>query len=300
MQLEQLTAFDRVAREGSFSRAALALGLGQPAVSSRILALEEAIGGALFVRGRAIRLTALGESFLPYARRTLEVLREGVETSRLAQVGERGTVRLGALGSLTGGLVGPALAEFVRKQPFVACTIKSAEHEFLLQYLLDGIVDVALTLWPCTSAVELNAIFVFREPVVLVAHPDHPLARRRQVTRDDVARLSRPFMLLRWWQTHHKEILQLAERADASVEIAMEAGRHLALNGVGAGFFVRTYVADELQRGALSEIRIAGAAPLHRDIALVRRRHAGALSPALAGFIELLRRRTLTPAGKRR
>jgi DNA-binding transcriptional LysR family regulator len=68
MQLEQLVAFDRVAREGSFSRAALALGLGQPAVSSRILALEDAVGGALFLRGRAIRLTALGESFLPYAR----------------------------------------------------------------------------------------------------------------------------------------------------------------------------------------------------------------------------------------
>jgi DNA-binding transcriptional LysR family regulator len=43
----------------------------------------------------------------------------------------------------------------------------------------------------------------------------------------------------------------------------------------------------------LSEIRVPGLAPLHRDIALVRRRHAGALSPALAAFIETLRSRAL-------
>jgi LysR family transcriptional regulator, low CO2-responsive transcriptional regulator len=180
MQLEQLVAFDRVARAGSFSRAALALGLGQPAISSRILALEDAVGGALFLRGRAIRLTALGESFLPYARRALEVLREGVDASRLAQVGERGSVRIGSLSSLAGGLIGPALAEFVRTHPQVECAIKSAAHEILLQLLLDGIIDVALTLWPSTSAVDLTAIFVFREPVVLVAHPRHPLARSRR------------------------------------------------------------------------------------------------------------------------
>src|SRR6202158_4530458 len=158
MQLEQLVAFDRVAREGSFSRAALALGLGQPAISSRILALEDAVGGALFLRGRAIRLTALGESFLPYARRALEVLREGVDASRLAQGGERVSVRIGSLGSLAGGLIGPALAEFVRTHPQVECAIKSAAHEILLQLLLDGIIDVALTLWPSTSAVELTAL----------------------------------------------------------------------------------------------------------------------------------------------
>jgi DNA-binding transcriptional LysR family regulator len=71
----------------------------------------------------------------------------------------------------------------------------------------------------------------------------------------------------------------------------MEPGLHLVVNGVGAGFFPRTYVAEDLARGALSEIRVPGLAPLHRDIGLVRRRHAGALSPSLAGFIETLRRR---------
>ena len=129
MQLDQLIAFDRIAREGSFSRAAVGLGLGQPAVSARILALEDAVGGTLFVRRRTLRLTALGESLLPYVRRALEVLREGVEASRLAQVGERGSVRIGALGSLAGGLIGPAVAEFIRTHPKVDCTVRSGDHD---------------------------------------------------------------------------------------------------------------------------------------------------------------------------
>jgi len=176
-QVDQLVAFERVAREGSFSRAAVALDIGQPAVSARILALEDELGGSLFVRARSIRLTALGSSLLPYVRRTLEVLREGVEAARLAQVGQRGSIRVGALGSLAAGLVGPVLAEFLRSHPRVECTLKAANHEVLLQYLLDGLVDVALVVWPCASAVELTPLFVFREPVVLIAHPRHRLAR---------------------------------------------------------------------------------------------------------------------------
>jgi DNA-binding transcriptional LysR family regulator len=295
MQLDQLVAFDRIAREGSFSRAAAALGLGQPAVSARIRALEDAVGGSLFVRGRVLRLSALGESLLPYVRRALEVLREGVDASRLAQIGERGSVRVGALGSLAGGLVGPALAEFVRRHPQVECTVKSGDHEVLLRMLLDGIVDVAMTVWPCTSAVELTPLFVFREPVTLVAHPAHVLSRRRNVTRDEVARLARPLLRLRWWQSHHPEITRLAEQSETAVEVAMEAARRLVASGVGAGFFTRTYIAEELERGTLAKIHVRGLR-LYRDSALVRRKHSGPISPALAAFIDLLRRRTLEAA----
>src|SRR4051812_10031850 len=109
MDRAQLTAFDRIAREGSFSRAALAIGIGQPAISARIHALEAAVGGALFTRGRRIALTPMGESFLPAARRALQVLDEGLETARLAQSGQRGRIRVGVLGSLAGGLAGAAL-----------------------------------------------------------------------------------------------------------------------------------------------------------------------------------------------
>ncbi len=288
MQLDQLVAFDLVARDASFSRAALSLGLGQPAISARIQALEESVGGTLFVRGRNIRLTALGESFLPYVRRALEVLREGAEASRLAQEGQRGAVRLGALGSLAAGLVGPALARFVRRHPGVEYTIRSANHEVLLEMLLDGVIDAALTVWPATAAVELRPVFTFREPIMLIAHPKHPLARRRRVTAADVAELARPLFRLRWWPAHDPRVLALADQSRSRVDVAMEPALHLVRSGIGAGFFSRTFVAADLARKGLREVRVHGFAPLDREIALVRRRHAE-VSPALAMFIQEIR-----------
>jgi len=57
MDFDQLLAFERVAREGSFSRAALAVGIGQPAMSARIHALEAALGGAkgYVVKGASVK-----------------------------------------------------------------------------------------------------------------------------------------------------------------------------------------------------------------------------------------------------
>ena len=287
----QLTAFDRIAREGSFSRAALAIGIGQPAISARIHALEAAVGGALFTRGRRVALTPMGESFLPAARRALQVLDEGLETARLAQSGQRGRIRLGVLGSLAGGLVGAALAEFVAARPDVECWVRSGNHEDMVEMLLDGLVEIAILTWPAPEgrAASLAPLLVFREPVVLVVHPRHPLAARATVSRDELVRQARPLLRLRWWPSHHPELLRLAQAAGTSVDVTMEAARRMVLDKVGAGFFTRTYIADDLARGALKEIRVRKLAPVHRDSALVRLRRTVPLSPAALQLVEVIR-----------
>ena len=291
MDVAQLTAFERIARDGSFSRAAVALGIGQPAVSARIQALEESVGGALFTRGRRVALTPLGEGFLPYARRVLEMLDEGVAAARLAHGGGRGRVRLGALGSLAGGLVGPAIADVVRDHPDVECSVRSADHEVLVDMLLDGLFDLALITWPCRPAVaaQLLPLLLLEEPVVLVAHPRHALSKRGRPGESDVARLARPLLRLRWWQTYHPEVTRLAELSGTSVEIPKETARHLVLQGIGAGFFTRTFVADDLARGALREIRVAGLPRIVRDAAVVRRARPAPLPPAAEQLVERLR-----------
>jgi DNA-binding transcriptional LysR family regulator len=290
MDLDQLTTFDRVVREGSFSRAALALGVGQPAVSARIQALEEAVGGALLVRGRRLTLTALGDGFLPYARRAIEMLQAGVEGAHLTKAGSRGRLKLGALGSLAGGLVGPALEEFIRTRPDVECRLRAADHEVLIEMLLDGVVELALVTWPCSEALvaELTPLLVLHEPVLLVASPRHALAQRKRVTREELARNARPLLRLRWWQTHPPEITRLAQLSGTTFEVPMETARHLVVHGVGVGFFTRTYVAAELARKELVEIKVRGLPPFFRDCALVRHARNTPLSPASADFVEVL------------
>jgi DNA-binding transcriptional LysR family regulator len=291
MDTEHLVAFQRVVREGSFTRAALSLGVAQSAISARVRAIEAAVGGALFTRGRRIALTPLGESFLPFARRATEVLAAGIEAAKLTQTGERGRVTLAALGSLTGGLVGPAMAAMTAKQPSLDWVVRSGDHESVLGLLWDGVVELGVVAWPCpeTSAAELTRVFLMREPVVLAASPRHPLASRRQVTRADIVRLARPFLRLRWWRTHHPEIEKLVARAGVSVEAPMEAARHLCARGAAAGFFPETYIADDLAAGRLIAIPVRDLAPLSRATALVRKARSTPPSPATLAMIEALR-----------
>jgi DNA-binding transcriptional LysR family regulator len=293
MDRAQLLAFERIAREGSFSRAALAIGIGQPAISARIHALEAAVGGALFTRGRRVALTPMGESFLPAARRALQVIDEGLETARLAQSGRRGRVRLGVLGSLAGGLVGAALAEFVAARPDVECWVRSGNHEDMVEMLVDGLVEVAILTWPAPEgrAASLAPLLVLREPVVLVAHPRHPLAARATVSKEELVRKARPLLWLRWWPTHHPELARLARASGTAVDVTMEAARRMVLDRVGAGFFTRTYIADDLARGTLKELRVRKLAPVHRDSALVRLRRTVPLSPAALRLVELIHAR---------
>ena len=63
--------------------------------------------------------------------------------------------------------------------------------------------------------------------------------------------------------------------------------------GAGAGFFTRTYIADDLARGALVEVDVKDLDRIHRDSALVRRRRSGALSPAAAHLVEAIRRQAV-------
>lgn len=291
MDTDQLEAFARVVRDGSFTGAARSLGIGQPAVSARILALETAVGGPVFTRGRHVRLTPLGESFLPYASRALAVLAEGKEVGRMVREGERGRITFGTLGSLAGGLVGPAVAKVSAAHPRVEWTIKSGDHERVLEHLFDGVIDLALVTWPISHALEsdLAVLARFREPVPLVAHPDHPLAKLARPTTRDLVRHARLFLSLRWWVKIHPVVLGLAERCGTAMEVPMETARGLALDGAAVAFFTQTYVAQDLAAGRLVPIALSDSPRLVRDSALLRRAGAAPLSRPANALVSALR-----------
>src|SRR5579859_7044477 len=126
METDQLLAFERIVKEGSFSGAARGLNISQPTISARIQALEQEIGGALFLRsGRKITLTERGESFLPYARRALAVLVEGVEAAQATQAGKRGRITIGTIESLSEGFLASAIARFYKAHPKVEFFVRT-------------------------------------------------------------------------------------------------------------------------------------------------------------------------------
>lgn len=289
MDLGQLQAFERVVREGSFSQAARALDLTQPTVSARVIQLEQELGGPLLVRGgRRLLLTELGESFLPYVRRTLDLLAEGVEVARQAGEGQRGRVTVATLPSLAGGFLVSAVARFYHERPLVDLFVRTGHSDQVSAMLHDGVVKIGLLAWPFFDP-ELLPLARLREPLVLVAAAGHPLARRQPVSFADVRRLGDPFLLVRWGVGMSPVLARVAPEREPQIELPIDTVQHLLRRGVGAAFLTRMLVADDLAAGRLVEVAVADLPPLQRESVLVRHARGGELPAAARDFVRIVR-----------
>src|SRR5215211_409118 len=125
LDARRLMTFRAVAREGSFSRAAEALALSQPAVSQQVAALERELGTALLVRGRGGTVpTEGGRLLLEHADAVADRLAlAGVQMGALV-AGERRTLRLGAFPSALAAVVPEAIAALRAAQPALEVAIE--------------------------------------------------------------------------------------------------------------------------------------------------------------------------------
>lgn len=296
MDIQQLTAFDRIVREGSFSRAARELHLAQPTISARLQALEQEVGGALLLRSnQGVKLTALGVSFLPYARRALAAMLDGIAAAQEAQRGLRGRVTIGVLGSLADSLLAPALVKFQASHPTVDCYARTADHLPMVELLYDGVVELAIIAWPCVRplATDLKPLLQFHEPVPFVVPPRHPFTMRSGVTQAEITAADTRFLLLRWWQITPLEVARLAAHASLAADVPREIALYLVRAGHGFGFFTQAYIAPDLQEGKLVEIPVTDLPPLYRDSALVRLERQTELSPAAEVLVRCIRARAV-------
>ena len=294
MDLQQLIAFDRIVREGSFSRAARELQIAQPTISARMQALEAEVGGVLLQRSnQGVKLTALGVSFLPYARRALAAMMEGADAVLEAQRGLRGRVTIGVLGSLAESLLAPALVKFQGGHPTVECYARSADHLPLIELLYDGVVELAIVTWPCVQplATDLKPLLHFREQVPFVVPRRHPFAGRTGVTQAEIAQAETRFLLLRWWQLTPPELARLAAHARFTADVPREIAIYLAREGHACGFFTQGHIIAEVERGELVVVPVTDLAPVYRDSALVQLERNPMLSPAAAALVGCIRER---------
>lgn len=288
MNTAQLLAFDRIVREGSFSRAAQWLDISQPTISARIRNLEKEIGGELFTRGgRYMALTQLGESFLPYARRALTILQEGKEAAQLAEQGQRGRLTIGTIESLTGGFLATAVTRFHRDHPHVEIFIRAEHTAQIVPMLQDGIIKLGLITWPFFGT-DLVPLLRFREPLVLVVSPRHKLARKGTVTLAEVVEHAKPLLQVRWGPLGRPLLAQLNELSNEKIEVPIDTARQMVLNGIGAAFLTETLISEDLKMGRLVNLSVSDLAPVFRESALVRlRRHE--LSRVAERFVKVLR-----------
>ena len=130
MLLRHLNYFLAVAQYQSFTRAARALHVSQPALSQQVRQLEEHLGAHLFDRtGRLVRLTDAGEVYLRYARQALQDLEEGRRALHDVSDLSRGSLRVAVAPTFTSYLIGPLVEAFYRRYPNVRLVIQEMLQE---------------------------------------------------------------------------------------------------------------------------------------------------------------------------
>lgn len=255
MTLDQLETFIQVARTRNFSRAAVLLDLAQPTLSGRIATLEGELGVSLFIRhGHTLELTDEGRALLPYAERMLALRQESLHEVRRIATGGLGQLILGANPTASQYLVPRMIEAFWRSHPSVTIRVRTALSPTLMEGLMDGTMQLAV----CSRAQmhpRAEVLWSYSDPLVLVAAKQHPLARKRECERADLA--GHTILSSQAGPTHVGLRYVLPPGAQVSLEAtAGEVMTQLLLQGVGVTVLPALAIWEELQRGDLVRIAI--------------------------------------------
>lgn len=175
-ELSQLRCFVAVAEELHFGRAAARLNMTQPPLSRQIQLLEHALDVSLFERtSRSVRLTVAGQTFLPDARRILQLAEGAGLATRRAASGEAGRVTLGSTAAAAYGVL-PRLLELVGTHlPGVDLVVREMVTAAQIEALGSGELDLGLVRAQYKRQV-IETRCIQREKLMLAVPDTHPLA----------------------------------------------------------------------------------------------------------------------------
>ena len=186
-----LQTFRQVARHGSITAAAEALGYTQSAVSRQVSALESSLGARLFDRvARGVRLTEHGRSLLPHAESLLDRLDDARRDLEALDRLEYGRLRVGAFPTAVAALLPRAMATFRAKHPKVSLSLVEGTTRRQIARLHAGDVDLAVvSAFPDQrlDVGELDLAHLLDDAMLVALPRSHPLAGRRRVRLAELA-----------------------------------------------------------------------------------------------------------------
>ncbi|MFG1703056.1 LysR family transcriptional regulator [Nonomuraea sp. M3C6] len=290
MELRQLEYFVAVAEEAGFTRAAARLHVAQPGVSAQIRQLEREVGEELFDRsGRTVRLTAVGEAVLPYARAALAA----VDGMRLV-VDEftgllRGRVVMGGVSAPSVLDLPGMLSGFHERHPAVEISLVETDPETLVDGLQSGRLDFGLLGLGGALPPGVEVQVVVDQALVAAVHHDHELAAGRSITVAGLKGL--PLISLPVGTGLRTVLEEVCAQAGFAPHVAFEASEpyvlgQLAGRGLGVAILPESAVA-----AAAAELHVLDITePSMRGRMGVVWREGGPKSPAARAFIEHARR----------
>jgi len=190
--LKQFKIIEAVVEHNSYTDAAKALFMSQPAVSMQIKQIEEQIGLQLFERsGKRIKATEAGQELLHYARNIRQQLEEAETVLEELKGLKRGKLHL-TMASTANYFAPRLIAAFHHQYPGAKVTLDVTNRSGLLEALDNNSTDMAIMGRP-PEGHELTGISFLDNPLVVIAWPEHPLAQCKAIRLSDVA--GKPFIV---------------------------------------------------------------------------------------------------------
>ena len=287
LSLQQIRCFCAALELGSFTAAAEALRVTQPAVAEQIRKLEQALGADLFVRvGRGVTATDAGRAFAEHAARSLRAVEDAAgSVGELTEL-RSGTIALGMFGGPSAWRLDELAAAFLRRHPEVSLRLIGSNSSVIADRVRRGDLEAAIVLLPIDDD-KLDVRPIVRDEILYVSAD--PERTRTPATIERLA--ATPLVFYDAESADNDPIRrQLAERAQAlglrlqpKVEVEL---KDIALRLVAAGIG-DTYLSSAFTRAPYypAGLRTVSFSPALYDTFAIITRPGARLS---AGVRELL------------
>lgn len=290
MNFNQLLAFYVVVRERSFTRAGKSLAISQPAVTRRILEMEQAHNVKLFERtSRRVVLTEQGKLLLSYVERMV-ALAEEAEVALKSMAGlKSGRIEIGTSRPVANVYLSTIAVSFKQRYPGVVPSIHVENSQWILDEVLGFRVDLGIISMKPRHP-DLIVIPFLDEELVVVLPPNHAWAKRKAIRLNELEGKS---LILREKGSGTRELLDSAfNKAGVKPTIAMEVGSNEAIKravegNIGVAFFPPSVVEAEINQGTLKALQISGVRlALSFNVVYHREKRS---SPMIRAFMEVLK-----------
>ena len=289
MNLNHLAIFHAVARAGSVTGGAEALGVSQSAVSRQLAEFEARQGVSLFDRRpRGVVLTAPGRVLLDYAERLFAIRAQAELALDDLRHRRLGRLAIGASRTIGAYMLPQAFAQFTRDNPGIELSLTVENTETIERQLLDGRIDIGFAEGVADDAALDYTVFA-QDELVLIAAPRHPLAGAGTVQLDQ---LRDQLVLMHEAGSGTRAVTEqwLADRGvrlqPAMTLASTEALKQTVATGLGVALLSAQAIRMELAAGLLVRLSLDGG-PFRRPLYRVLPRDSTP-SPALEGFLQVI------------
>ena len=272
----RLQVFHTVARLLSFTKAAEALHMTQPAVTFQVRQLEEYFNTRLFDRTHnRITLTEVGEKVYEYAEKIFEQYSQ-MENAVKEMTGDiNGVLMIGASTTIAEYMLPTLLGDFKIKYPDVRIRLKVSNTDEIVSMVENNIIDLGVVEAPVNNkslAVELCRL----DELVAIVAPDHPLAKKSEISPKDLAKY--PYISREEGSGTRDVIIEYLATESLSIydmNIVMELGSSEAIkgavtSGMGVAILSRAAIQKELQLNTLKQLQLNP--PLKRPFSFVHQK----------------------------